>query len=184
VPKCLVVCCDGTWNTPDQKDRGQVRPSNVAKTALALARRSRDGREQALAVDEKRGPFRPAVWERQAHSAHQTLNQAWFAGAHSNVGGGYADTGLSDLAFTWMKEQAGACGLAFDARVIEQLGVWPCWNGVLRDSKTGLYRFSRDYQREIGRALNGNESVHPSVRRRVEARPDYRPVNLPSRARR
>lgn len=32
----LVVCCDGTWNTPTQTDRGMVVPSNVVKLARAI----------------------------------------------------------------------------------------------------------------------------------------------------
>lgn len=31
VMKRIVICCDGTWNTPDQKDRGVMRPTNVVK---------------------------------------------------------------------------------------------------------------------------------------------------------
>jgi len=29
--KNLVVCCDGTWNTPEQKENGQPAPTNVVK---------------------------------------------------------------------------------------------------------------------------------------------------------
>ncbi len=32
----LVICLDGTWNTPDQKDRGRQVPSNVVKMARAI----------------------------------------------------------------------------------------------------------------------------------------------------
>ncbi|MHA3022724.1 DUF2235 domain-containing protein [Mycobacterium sp. BMJ-28] len=41
--KSLVVCCDGTWNTPDQKS-----PTNVVKTALAVADADQGGREQRV----------------------------------------------------------------------------------------------------------------------------------------
>lgn len=41
--KSLVICCDGTWNTPDQKS-----PTNVTKIALALADADADGREQRV----------------------------------------------------------------------------------------------------------------------------------------
>ena len=34
--KRLVICCDGTWNTPDQMDRGQVRPSNAVRMARSI----------------------------------------------------------------------------------------------------------------------------------------------------
>ncbi len=33
----LIVCCDGTWNTPDQEDNGQPAPTNVFKLHGALA---------------------------------------------------------------------------------------------------------------------------------------------------
>jgi hypothetical protein len=46
--KRLVVCCDGTWNTPDEM-RGDVRaPTNVSKIALGLAHEGRDGAPQLL----------------------------------------------------------------------------------------------------------------------------------------
>jgi len=39
----------------------------------------------ALAIDEKRGVFQPALWTGEINS-DQTLEQAWFAGVHSDVG--------------------------------------------------------------------------------------------------
>src|SRR5688572_25023431 len=32
----LVLCCDGTWNSPTQTDHGFVVPTNVVKMARAL----------------------------------------------------------------------------------------------------------------------------------------------------
>jgi hypothetical protein len=32
----------------------------------------------------------------------QNLQQTWFAGAHSNIGGGYADSSQADLTLAWM----------------------------------------------------------------------------------
>jgi uncharacterized protein (DUF2235 family) len=47
---------------------------------------------QALALDEKRGPFSPAVWEKADEDEVTTdLRQVWFPGCHSNCGGGYPD---------------------------------------------------------------------------------------------
>lgn len=34
--KNLVVCLDGTWNKPDQRDRGRQVASNVVKMARAI----------------------------------------------------------------------------------------------------------------------------------------------------
>ncbi len=41
----------------------------------------------ALAIDERRGPFKPSVWEGDAKEG-QSVEQAWFAGVHSDIGGG------------------------------------------------------------------------------------------------
>ena len=76
---------------------------------------------QALAIDEHRRSFEPSIWVRPINtkgvptSQTQTLEQVWFAGAHTNVGGGYDDCGLSDIAFLWMAAKAtAACRTAED----------------------------------------------------------------------
>ena len=48
----------------------------------------------ALAIDEGRGPFKPSLWAAKENPG-QTVEQVWFAGVHSDVGGGYASSGLS-----------------------------------------------------------------------------------------
>ncbi|MGA9005527.1 MAG: DUF2235 domain-containing protein [Xanthobacteraceae bacterium] len=61
----------------------------------------------AVAVDEHRRPFVPTFWtipKGQHPKGH--VEQTWFAGAHCNVGGGYADSGLSDEALVWMVARA------------------------------------------------------------------------------
>ncbi|KAG9921928.1 SDA1-domain-containing protein, partial [Aureobasidium melanogenum] len=59
---------------------------------------------QALALDEHRAPFSPAVWEKPEGS-HTYLKQTWFPGAHSNVGGSYDDTATADISLAWMMDQ-------------------------------------------------------------------------------
>jgi uncharacterized protein (DUF2235 family) len=64
--KRLVICCDGTWNVPDQKDGRQTDnalpcPSNVAKMALAVAPRDDDGRDQLVFYGKGVGTGR---WDR------------------------------------------------------------------------------------------------------------------------
>lgn len=44
--KRLILCCDGTWNTPDMEDNGVTSPTNVFKFYNLLARRDGDGIEQ------------------------------------------------------------------------------------------------------------------------------------------
>jgi uncharacterized protein (DUF2235 family) len=78
----------------------------------------------AVAIDERRGPFRPTLWRTsdKASPMNQALQQAWFCGAHSDVGGGIRPApgggpraaGLSQVAFAWMMGEAEAAGLAVD----------------------------------------------------------------------
>jgi uncharacterized protein (DUF2235 family) len=35
--KRIVICCDGTWNRPDQGRDGVALPTNVARLATAVA---------------------------------------------------------------------------------------------------------------------------------------------------
>lgn len=59
---------------------------------------------QALALDEHRAPFFPAVWERP-DGCQTNLKQVWFAGAHSNIGGAYSDIATANLTLAWMMDQ-------------------------------------------------------------------------------
>src|SRR5437588_213063 len=59
----------------------------------------------ALAIDERRKPFAPNVWTRPKDWGG-TLQQAWFPGVHSNVGGGYSPDGLANEALHWIVEKA------------------------------------------------------------------------------
>ncbi|QRR01404.1 phospholipase effector Tle1 domain-containing protein [Dyadobacter sandarakinus] len=61
----------------------------------------------ALSIDENRKAFLPTLWEKSPDApSDQILSQVWFAGVHCNVGGGYADSGLSDNALLWMIDKA------------------------------------------------------------------------------
>jgi len=68
---------------------------------------------QALAIHELRSPFKPVFWTDRAKK-EQVVEQVWFAGAHSNIGGGYSDVGLSQFALDWMAYKATAYGLELD----------------------------------------------------------------------
>ena len=73
----------------------------------------------AVAIDEHRKPFLPTLWTDargaapRVNVAGSKVEQVWFVGAHSNVGGGYADSGLSDIALKWMVDRASVNGLRF-----------------------------------------------------------------------
>ncbi len=149
----------------------------------------------ALAIDERRSPFKPTLWEfvpkKAIAGGDQIVEQAWFPGVHSNVGGGYPDYSLSDITLEWMIEKAKLAGLWFDENV-EKLHVCsPNCEGTLYNSKKGIYRISRGYDRVIGRSEkyssdetskdmgeDPSQSVHHSALDRWDKDPGYRPVSL------
>jgi uncharacterized protein (DUF2235 family) len=78
---------------------------------------------QALALDETRLKFAPTFWEAprepaDAPTEDPRVKQVWFEGAHSDVGGGYAETGLSDTALLWMAREAHQAGLVFEPELL------------------------------------------------------------------
>ena len=74
---------------------------------------------QALALDEKRTPFSPTIWESPDpnKSSLKVLKQTWFPGVHTSIGGGYHDTSISDITLAWMITQLSA-HLSFDPKYI------------------------------------------------------------------
>ena len=156
-----------------------------------------------VAIDEQREPFRPTLWEppRTPPPRPQLVEQVWFPGVHSNVGGSYPDARLSDLALHWMiRRTAAATGLTFDpgyltARVDGNA------QGRIYESRTALYQVSRlmPYVRLIGQnpvprewwrrwikrtstradgRPHAGEMLHRSALDRHRNDPDYRPANL------
>jgi mono/diheme cytochrome c family protein len=78
----------------------------------------------AVSIDERRAFFRQNLIH-QPVPAGQDIKQVWFAGVHSDVGGGYAEaeSGLSQIALRWMLCEAQSAGLLLDSqKVIDVLG--------------------------------------------------------------
>jgi uncharacterized protein (DUF2235 family) len=107
----------------------------------------------ALAIDEKRGPFGPVLWQKpRGARPSQVVEQVWFPGVHSNVGGGWPDSSISDLALTWMIRRVQASSeLSFDEDYIAK-HFRPDPLGGIYDSRTLPYTMSRvfPYQRLLG----------------------------------
>jgi uncharacterized protein (DUF2235 family) len=131
----------------------------------------------ALAIDERRRPFAPTLWQLPEGSG-QTLEQVWFAGVHTNVGGGYDNDGLANVPLHWMKEKAQAHGLEVDESFLRPYKPW--FGDELRDSMSWKYLLMGPISRPIGAVPRGNESVHQSAIDRFNEIEDYRPENLRS----
>lgn len=117
----------------------------------------------AIAIDERRKPFAPALWTVRARDqekdAHQRIEQRWFAGVHSNIGGGYTDCGLSNVTLRWMMERAQECGIEFKPGAIEGLEC-DC-AGTLHDSMTTFYRAFGPFERQIAQPQHDPETNEP-----------------------
>ena len=128
----------------------------------------------AVSIDERRKKFAVSLWDETNRDEQQRIEQVWFAGVHSDVGGSYPEHGLSDIALKWMLENARAQGLRLKADRLAALD--PCPSGCLHNSRTGGWRLCRPVSRQIP---NG-ALVHRSVEvRRDDERLGYKPSNLP-----
>jgi uncharacterized protein (DUF2235 family) len=145
----------------------------------------------ALAIDERRKPFAPTLWEQPFDDVNRNwLEQAWFSGVHSNVGGGYPDASLSDVALQWMIDRVtDRCGLEIDRAVIAAT-TKPSPTGQLYDSMKLGFKLIGEFERKIdelaavrrSRGVNTWEYVHESAKHRVDRlaaeKKPYRPRNL------
>ncbi len=133
----------------------------------------------ALAIDERRAQFPPTLWTGQP-AAGQTLEQVWFTGAHSDVGGGEPDdlpgtTALSDITLGWMMNKASANGLQFDPAVQKQYT-------MPLDPEYALDKFHESWKVFCGfprrRSIDKNASIADSVLVRCMDEASWRPQNL------
>ena len=150
---------------------------------------------QALAIDENRKEYDATLWTRfvpkvsEREQAEQIVEQRWFVGAHSNVGGGYPSDPLALLSLDWMRAKAEAAGLTFRPGV--QLNgnehLAPVTDSFAK-FLGGAYRLVRGrlhreiqrprVEKEKGWVETINETIDPSVVRKWVADAKYRPESL------
>jgi uncharacterized protein (DUF2235 family) len=134
----------------------------------------------AVAVDEHRIDYQVSLWDPLV-KAGQTVEQRWFIGAHTDVGGGNPSQLLSAITLRWMQEKAEAAGLVIDPADKPLLS--PAnGNGPIYDSYNrflgGLYaKTHAPYYRPISLIPGGNETIDATVQDRLHNGPAYRPQN-------
>jgi len=160
----------------------QVAPGSVRKVC------------HAIALDDERHTFHPVLLDERsepevAHTDDERVTQVWFAGVHSNVGGGYPDDSLAHVPLRWMAAEARKQGLRLHPHRLNDWASRADPHGPLYDSRRGLGVYYRYNPRRIA-ALTGPASeapvprpkIHESVFRRIAGgRDDYAPVVLPPR---
>ena len=113
----------------------------------------------ALAIDERRRDFPPCPWDETSRRDGQVLEQAWFAGAHSDVGGWYDERGLSNIALHWMMGKARACGMHVDEEALRHERHLGNALGTMHDSCTGFWQFRGSRPRTIPDGAHIHRSV-------------------------
>ena len=132
---------------------------------------------QALAIDERRNEFPPTLWTPLSPPVPgQVLEQVWFAGVHCDIGGGYPETGLSDITLSWMMSKAKALGL----QIVDS--VWAQYAAL--DAKYALAPIHESWNLGWGfpktRTIVTNSLLSNSAEIRSEYDPAYNPENLTS----
>jgi hypothetical protein len=156
---------------------------------------------QALALDEKRLAFPPALWFKpDGGGPSKALRQCWFPGVHGNIGGSKEEP-IGANTFAWMVDNLEDM-LTFEKSTIDNFvteynsvrgsmsGVpWGCWPidssggllGILgkRDRTPGKYKDpAGNGQNEEISASKTCETFHPMVRKRNDQLDKWRPKSL------
>lgn len=132
----------------------------------------------AVCIDERRVSFQPTLWtnpDGSPRAKDEQVEQVWFSGVHCDIGGGYNDCQLSEIALGWMMKKAIHCGLVFsDEAVAKYLKIDPEHAlGPAHDEwKILPWGFPKH------RVVPANAVVADTVQMRLSGLPAYRPENL------
>jgi uncharacterized protein (DUF2235 family) len=185
----------GVWDTvgslgvPIEQLQAKYDFHDVTLTSLV------DNAYHVLAIDEQRKDYEPTLWARSTTPRkEQHMEQRWFAGVHSDIGGGAGaegDDAQSDYCMRWILEKAGRCGLEIDVERIAWTRVAPGEFPRLHLDPGLLFKLIGLVRgtliRPIGRGIPegkeghgrpSNESVDEEARRRLREDPSYRARNL------
>ena len=135
----------------------------------------------AVSIDERRHAFKVELYDEAEIKPDQTLKQVWFAGVHSDVGGGYADSdALSNITLNWMIQN-----LNEDTLLPPGTSIHGKFDGVLHTSYEGFYQKVDPVTRQIkpGSAIHHSvvmRMTHPIPQPNQQREPDgqYRPAQF------
>src|SRR5206468_12749825 len=140
----------------------------------------------ALALDEERESFDPVLWNERETANPERIEQVWFAGVHSNVGGGYPRQGMSLVALDWIMSRAEQHGLRFVPAERLTYRNHADVDDKMYDSRAGIGVFYRWQPRDVQRLCEQNgvaPKIHRSVFERIARNTEgYAPGSLPADA--
>lgn len=121
----------------------------------------------AVSIDERRSQYRTNLWN---YENCDNVQEVWFSGVHSDVGGSYPHRGLSDIALKWMLDGAMQYGLLVDSDELERIKpdplgklhnpLRPYWWMLGWEPRT-IRAYSRDPDAEVW--------IHKSVQERMQS---------------
>lgn len=130
----------------------------------------------ALAIDERRDDFKPTIWKQRPGV---DIEQVWFAGCHSDIGGGLAPdedgSRLSDYPLEWISDEAVKEGLKLTEHLASGLVLSEA--SKLNESYEGKWLLAGQHKRTITAYLK----LHESVKIRYQQDPGCRPRKLVKR---
>ncbi len=140
----------------------------------------------ALALDDARLTFHPVRFDlrpRGIGAVVPAVQERWFAGMHSDIGGGYPDDANAMAPLTWMATEAAANGLVFDPATLSAHARRRFDAAAIHDSRLGFGQFYR-YAPRMKMTCEGTgaaPAIDPSVIRKIATGVDgYAPLNLPA----
>lgn len=132
----------------------------------------------ALAIDDERLTFHPVLWDAEVEE-EQRVKQVWFAGMHTDVGGGYKENTLSDVPLQWIIEKAVKHGLLiYPNHTVE---ISPDSDGVMHNSRGKFFeKIYKSKERFWPSGRSDVPLVHVSVTERTKNKknendPTYQP---------
>jgi uncharacterized protein (DUF2235 family) len=109
----------------------------------------------AMALDERRESFN--VTRLDPENKFDNVEEVWFRGVHSDIGGGNGNEARSNIALQWMLDHARGCGLVFN------------------DTQARRRRYSHQ---DPGAQISENSDVQIDPRRKVDTHDKFHPTAL------
>lgn len=140
----------------------------------------------ALSLDEERLSFDPIRFDQSPRPDGRPVpetQEVWFAGVHSDVGGGYPNDETAFQPLLWMADEATHQDLAFDQAALGRYRARLYPQALIHDSRQGLASLYRYCPRVVGFGLpeGGPPVVHHSVIEKMDSGADgYGPLGLPA----
>jgi Uncharacterized conserved protein len=185
--KSIVLCADGTWNTP-HADLPSNPDTNVRKSYCALVNGPRQLKYYDSAVGtDGTPPDHPSggamgegltLWTLPHGSFRPNdtrVEQVWFPGVHSDVGGGYQECELFNITPSWMMRKANENGLLLSpAAEDEYLSPKPEYAWSLAHDEWKIIPWGIPEHRQVPTAA----VMSNTVQMRLDNHKDYRPENV------